>query len=130
MLSNVDALIISFSISEYPMLLETHHLKMDTFTIELNTFVDTILSSVFQASTQSRPIVFSSSRPATHLLPQRRDFPRRRHQNEQHARSSAFYENLGVKRGGYGVYAASSGAEADMVCEGDGLGLRELWEIE
>jgi glycerophosphodiester phosphodiesterase len=45
------------------MLFEAEDLKMATIAIELNTFVDTILSSVFKASTLSRPIVFSSFSP-------------------------------------------------------------------
>ncbi|KAH9845390.1 glycerophosphocholine phosphodiesterase GDE1-like [Teratosphaeria destructans] len=59
---------ISFNIEmKYPMLWETVDEEMDTYAIELNSFVDTVLNMVYER-TKKRNIIFSSFHPDICLL--------------------------------------------------------------
>ncbi|KAK4930974.1 Glycerophosphocholine phosphodiesterase [Elasticomyces elasticus] len=59
---------ISFNIEmKYPMLFETVEEDMDTYAIELNSFVDTVLKMVYDLS-KKRNIIFSSFHPDICLL--------------------------------------------------------------
>jgi glycerophosphodiester phosphodiesterase len=59
---------ISFNIEmKYPMLWETVDEEMDTYAIELNSFVDTVLKMVYDMS-KKRNIIFSSFHPDICLL--------------------------------------------------------------
>lgn len=59
---------ISFNIEmKYPMLFETEDEDMDTYAIELNSFVDTVLKMVYDMS-KKRNIIFSSFHPDICLL--------------------------------------------------------------
>jgi glycerophosphodiester phosphodiesterase len=55
---------------KYPMLHETEEQEMDTYAIDLNTFVDTVLTKVYDKNTgsQRRDIIFSSFNPDICLL--------------------------------------------------------------
>lgn len=59
---------ISFNIEmKYPMLWETEDEEMDTYAVELNSFVDTVLTMVYNMS-KKRNIIFSSFHPDVCLL--------------------------------------------------------------
>ena len=59
---------ISFNIEmKYPMLWETEDEEMDTYAVELNSFVDTVLKMVYDMS-KKRNIIFSSFHPDICLL--------------------------------------------------------------
>ena len=54
---------------KYPMLYETEEQEMDTFAVELNTFVDAVLTKVYDwDGTKKRNIIFSSFNPDICLL--------------------------------------------------------------
>ena len=55
---------------KYPMLHESEEQEMDTYAIDLNTFVDTVLAKVYDKNTgsQRRDIIFSSFNPDICLL--------------------------------------------------------------
>lgn len=53
--------------TEYPMLFEARDFNMDTFTMELNLYLDTILAVVYKYG-GSRPIFFSSFSPELCIL--------------------------------------------------------------
>lgn len=54
---------------KYPMLYETEEQDMDTFAVELNTFVDAVLTKVYDwGGTKNRNIIFSSFNPDICLL--------------------------------------------------------------
>ena len=62
---------IGFNIEmKYPMLFESEEQEMDTYAVELNSFVDTVLATVYNfiGSQPSRPIIFSSFNPDICLL--------------------------------------------------------------
>ena len=52
---------------EYPMLYESEAQQMDTYAVELNSFVDTVLTKVYDLN-KNRPIIFSSFNPDICLL--------------------------------------------------------------
>jgi len=59
---------IGFNIEmKYPMLFETEDHDMDTYAVELNSFVDTVLTMVYSLS-KGRDIIFSSFHPDVCLL--------------------------------------------------------------
>lgn len=58
---------LASSALEYPMLFEADDWKMDTYAIELNTFVDTILDKIYQLGA-NRAIIFSSFSPEICIL--------------------------------------------------------------
>ena len=59
---------IGFNIEmKYPMLHESEEQEMDTYAVELNSFVDTVLTKVYDLG-QSRNIMFSSFNPDICLL--------------------------------------------------------------
>lgn len=54
---------------EYPMLHESEEQEMDTYAVELNSFVDTVLTKVYDhTSIRPRNIIFSSFNPDICLL--------------------------------------------------------------
>ena len=53
---------------EYPMLHESEEQEMDTYAVELNSFVDTILTQVYDLASKSRNVIFSSFNPDICLL--------------------------------------------------------------
>ena len=53
--------------SEYPMLHESEEQEMDTYALELNSFVDTVLTKVYDLG-KKRNIIFSSFNPDVCLL--------------------------------------------------------------
>ena len=54
---------ISFNIEmKYPMLFETEEQEMDTYAVELNSFVDAVLTTVYNLA-KGRDIIFSSFHP-------------------------------------------------------------------
>lgn len=59
---------VGFNIEmKYPMLHESEEQEMDTYAVELNSFVDTVLTKVYDLG-QNRPIIFSSFNPDICLL--------------------------------------------------------------
>ncbi|KAL8780638.1 MAG: hypothetical protein Q9213_006374 [Squamulea squamosa] len=59
---------VGFNIEmKYPMLFESEEQEMDTYAVELNSFVDTVLTKVYDLG-QNRPIIFSSFNPDICLL--------------------------------------------------------------
>lgn len=54
-------------LSEYPMLHESEEQEMDTYAVELNSFVDTVLKTVYDLG-KKRNIIFSSFHPDICLL--------------------------------------------------------------
>jgi glycerophosphodiester phosphodiesterase len=59
---------IGFNIEmKYPMLFESEDHEMDTYGVELNTFVDTVLTKVYDLA-KSRHIIFSSFHPDICLM--------------------------------------------------------------
>ncbi|KAL8958643.1 MAG: hypothetical protein Q9183_005795 [Haloplaca sp. 2 TL-2023] len=52
---------------KYPMLHESEEQEMDTYAVELNSFVDTVLTKVYDLG-YDRPIIFSSFNPDICLL--------------------------------------------------------------
>lgn len=52
---------------EYPMLFESEEHEMDTYAVELNSFVDTVLAKVYDLG-EKRNIIFSSFNPDICLL--------------------------------------------------------------
>ncbi|MCJ1473296.1 Glycerophosphocholine phosphodiesterase [Lambiella insularis] len=59
---------IGFNIEmKYPMLYESEEQEMDTYAVELNSFVDTVLATVYDRA-QKRNIIFSSFNPDICLL--------------------------------------------------------------
>ncbi|KAI1006516.1 Glycerophosphocholine phosphodiesterase [Podosphaera aphanis] len=59
---------VGFNIEmKYPMLYESEDLEMDTYVVELNSFVDTILTKVYDLG-KKRKIIFSSFNPEICLL--------------------------------------------------------------
>ncbi len=63
-------------VPEYPMLWETADWEMDTYSIELNTFLDVILNTVYKLG-RSRIVVFSSFSPemCIALSTKQQDYP-------------------------------------------------------
>jgi glycerophosphodiester phosphodiesterase len=55
------------SLTEYPMLFESEEHDMDTYAVELNSFVDTVLTKVYDLGT-GRNMLFSSFNPDICLL--------------------------------------------------------------
>ncbi|KAL9594613.1 MAG: hypothetical protein Q9219_006943 [cf. Caloplaca sp. 3 TL-2023] len=59
---------VGFNIEmKYPMLHESEEQEMDTYAVELNSFVDTVLTKVYDLG-NNRPIIFSSFNPDICLL--------------------------------------------------------------
>ncbi|KAI4255168.1 MAG: hypothetical protein L6R42_006873 [Xanthoria sp. 1 TBL-2021] len=59
---------VGFNIEmKYPMLHESEEQEMDTYAVELNSFVDTVLTKVYDLG-HNRPIIFSSFNPDICLL--------------------------------------------------------------
>ncbi|KAL9027257.1 MAG: hypothetical protein Q9196_004192 [Gyalolechia fulgens] len=59
---------VGFNIEmKYPMLHESEEQEMDTYAVELNSFVDTVLTKVYDLG-RERPIIFSSFNPDICLL--------------------------------------------------------------
>ena len=54
-------------LTEYPMLHESEEQEMDTYAVELNSFVDTVLTQVYDLG-KTRNIIFSSFHPDICLL--------------------------------------------------------------
>ena len=54
-------------LTEYPMLFESEEHEMDTYAVELNSFVDSVLTKVYDLG-KSRNIIFSSFNPDICLL--------------------------------------------------------------
>ena len=59
---------VGFNIEmKYPMLHESEEQEMDTYAVELNSFVDTVLTKVYDRA-RNRPVIFSSFNPDICLL--------------------------------------------------------------
>lgn len=59
--------LITNGIPEYPMLYESEQEEMDTYAVELNSFVDTVLNKVYEQP-HGRNMIFSSFNPDVCLL--------------------------------------------------------------